>query len=276
MKPKEIQGIVKQKVNKLAALSEKISPGFDQEDVHEFRIAVKKLRSFIRLLEVDMDEPDLQMPQKFKRLYQILGALRDSQLELEAISNQNLIMPAYSDQLQNTLNARKQEWDERFSKKILGDLSTRYMNIKYEILAPAVLLEFISVRIAAVEKVSNLESPSFAQIHAVRKVLKDILFNLKLAKKNWKATYKQVEDLPEEQMSALADLIGEFNDQRQTLEHLDSFASKSMDETEEKTIKNLCKEKEAWLLAEQKNIMDKMKEFVRTVIVLPDYFPVIS
>ena len=63
-----IQGIIEKKVNELSRLGKKIGEDFDQDTIHNFRVATKTIRSFLRLLRLHTHEPRLKISEKFKRL----------------------------------------------------------------------------------------------------------------------------------------------------------------------------------------------------------------
>ncbi|HEY2727342.1 MAG TPA: CHAD domain-containing protein, partial [Parafilimonas sp.] len=58
MKEKEIIEIIQDRFKIIDKLYRKIIDEFDADDIHDFRVAVKKLRAFLRFLDVKKaDEP---------------------------------------------------------------------------------------------------------------------------------------------------------------------------------------------------------------------------
>lgn len=262
MKDEKIKAIIKEKVNQITEYSEKINRDFDKDTIHNFRVVVKSLRSFLRLLRLHTSESKLKLPGKFKRLYHITGAIRDAQLELEKIIKNKLPLPAYTEKLYLVIRTQKNEWKKNYSKNILRKLHARLSGIKYDALHPTVLEEFINTRLMGIDKLSKCKLPTDNQVHSVRKHVKDILYTAKIADKEWKAAHKQVKDLPLKQLDDIADKIGDYHDERINFEHLMGFASKMMTPAEKNTITSICNNDVPALTKKKKSITALIKNFV--------------
>ena len=128
MKQEKVRAIIKEKVEELSALCRKIDEDFDMDTIHAFRVAVKTLRSFLRLLRVQAEKPALKMPKSFKRLYHIAGAIRDARLEKEQMAENQQKLPGYMDKLEHVIEIQKREWGVHYSKKTLRKLENRLMS----------------------------------------------------------------------------------------------------------------------------------------------------
>ena len=55
------------------------------ESIHDLRTETKKLRAFLRLLNVEIDDDDqrLKIPEKMKTFYGYAGTIRNLQLQLK-------------------------------------------------------------------------------------------------------------------------------------------------------------------------------------------------
>ena len=53
------------------------------ESIHEFRTEIKKLRAFLRLLNVEIDDDRLKISKKMKTFYGYAGTIRNLQLQLK-------------------------------------------------------------------------------------------------------------------------------------------------------------------------------------------------
>ena len=261
MEPDKIRAIINGKIKQLKKLSGKINNGFEQDAIHEFRVAVKSLRSFLRLLRMTYDDPAPKMTKKFKRLYNIAGAIRDAQLELDNLTANKKTMPVYTHKLTNDIERQKTEWERLYSGKIFRKMKKRLAGYEYETLSPDALAAFHNMKVTSIKKLEGTSSSPNSRIHNIRKHVKDILFTTKLAQKEWKPAYKQASHMPVEQLEHIAALIGDYNDERIQLEHLNSFSSGKTELTEINAIKEICKKDVAKLRTGKKEIMHIVKDF---------------
>ena len=262
MTQEKISAVIKDKVHTIASLSEKIGDDFDQDTIHKFRVNVKTLRSFLRLLKLHAPQPRLKLTRKFKRLYHITGAIRDTQLEYEKIRNSSVVLPDYVNKLHHILKTQKKEWNKHYNKKVVRKLEERLLSLKYEKLHPAVLENFFNHKMAAIEAISKSASPTDDQVHRMRKEVKDIIYTSKLAKKNWKGAHAALKVLPVKQLDNFADKVGNYNDHRMTLEHIRSFTAPVTDAAEADIIKKITAKEKARLEKEKKNILSQVKDLI--------------
>ena len=263
MNQEQIKAVIKEWVTDIAILSEKIGSEFDRDTIHKFRVNVKKLRSFLRLLRMHTRDTKMKMPRKFKRLYQVAGAIRDAQLELEKMGDSLVTLPAYITHLQKVLERQKKEWNKHYSKKTIQKLETKLLSCKYEPLHPAVLQNFLTSRLETITRISNTEAPTDDQVHRIRKQVKDILYTAKMTQKQWKSAKKELHLLPIKKMNEVADAIGGYNDERTTLQHFHSFSSPAMKKTEAGTIEKICKKERTKLEKDKKNILTLVKSMLQ-------------
>ena len=80
MKENEIVEVVEERFKTIDKLSRKIIKEFDKEDIHDFCIEVKKLRAFLRLLDIKKDDEVPLIPALLKTFYGYVGIIRDVQL----------------------------------------------------------------------------------------------------------------------------------------------------------------------------------------------------
>ena len=251
----KIKGILRDKLKEIARSCVDIDKDFDKNSIHNFRVTVKSLRSFLRLLRMYIHKPSLKMPKKFKRLYHIAGAIRDIQLEIETISNKQSVMPEYLDKLGRMLDQQKNEWRKYYSKKTIRKLEDKLTKPTYETLQPEILEKFFNDRTAAIGNTVQNSTPTDSQVHNVRKKIKDILYTAKLADKELHGFNKQTEKLPLKQLDKIAGNIGDYHDDRQMLEHLSIFSARSTEQNEKVAIKKFRSKEMRKLKAKKKNIL---------------------
>ncbi len=259
MTPEKIKEIISEKIKELKKLGKKINDGFDHDTIHKFRVAVKSLRSFLRLLRMSSEDQKPKLSGKFKRLYHIAGAIRDAQLELDKLSQENTTLPVYTDKLHKDIKRQKAEWERRYDEKVFRKMKKRLVDDDYETLSPDALAAFYHAKVTGMQKMSNARPATSAHVHNIRKHAKDILYVTTLAKKEWKPAYKKTKDIPVNQLDELATSIGDYNDERIHVEHLMSFSSPTMEFDEKNMIADICKKEGAKLKTEKKHILDMVK-----------------
>src|SRR5712671_976701 len=68
----------------------KVKKDFTEKAIHDFRIDVKKLRAFLRMLRLRAKKPEqLKYSHPFKKMYSLTGKIRDRQLCLDRIKETN-------------------------------------------------------------------------------------------------------------------------------------------------------------------------------------------
>src|SRR5690348_18289101 len=80
MKQKEIKEVITNHFDVMNSLFHKISHEFNAEDIHHFRVEVKKLRAFLRLLTASEKLEGPLLPENLKSLYRYVGIIRNIQL----------------------------------------------------------------------------------------------------------------------------------------------------------------------------------------------------
>jgi CHAD domain-containing protein len=265
MKPKKIKTLVTTKVNGLAGHCEKIKDGFDKEDIHDFRVAIKSLRSFLMMLNMQAGEKELKLPGKLKLLYHISGAMRDATLEMELLELKKDELPFYIDKQQKMLARQKKEWAKHYSKKIFTKLERRVYGFDYQPLMVQTFTGFFVARVAAIDELCKIQSPANEQVHSIRKHLKDMLYNAKTVQKNWKDAAPYLIDMPVKKIEGLAAEIGNYNDRRITLQKMNSFSSNAMRASEKKAIKAMCGEWNSILKKEKKIILENTRALLNSM-----------
>ena len=201
------------------------------------------------------------MSKKFKHLYHIAGTIRETQLEIEYFEGRKPELPHYLNKLHQILALEKKEWEKFYAEKMLRRFRNKLAGFKYKKLHPDILQRFFNDRISAINTITNEKSLTDTQVHDARKKIKDILYTSKLAEKKWKAAHKQVESIPVKQLDSLANMIGDYNDERITLDHLNAFSSRSMGQDEKNTMEHFKIKETKSLSTKKKSIIATAKDF---------------
>jgi CHAD domain-containing protein len=189
-------------------------PGsFDLEDIHDLRVEYKKTRAFLRLLHLEKEAGDLQIPDKLKAVYQMGGKVRDMQLFLAELHdmaltpdlpvcttrwNQQLF--AYKDQAVRTIEAVH-------FKKLLDEITKELPNRLHD----DTIKKFIYRKIAAINIVL-LAADNEKDLHTIRKQLKDIIYTMRIYENDLGIPFPLTGLKSEKELSDMASGLGDFND----------------------------------------------------------------
>ena len=257
MDQEHIKQLLADKIKSIKHCCRNIDKGFNQEAIHDFRVEVKKLRSFLKVLRLCDNNYKLRLPKRFKRLYQIAGAVRDAQLEYDKLSDKENELPRYISKLKHLISIQEQEWKKHYTPKTIHKLKKRLLDIDYPTLDIETIVSFYKKKIDQITTLSHNEDPSFIKVHNLRKQIKDLLYVAKLTKKEVKNAGEYYISLPLKELDNLAKIIGDFNDKRNTLEHLKNFSSKHISPLEVAAIDSICNE-DTQLLETEKNVILEM------------------
>lgn len=165
-----------------------LNKNFGLEDLHNFRVEIKKLRAFIRLINAGIaSEKKIKLDKYVKRFYNAAGAVRNFQLHQQRVialcGNLALTKPlAYLNVLKSYEISQQKNANKlaeiisfkRFRKKVdskipenlnEGSIQTFLMQKRHE------LIELLL-----------LNDVTDETLHEIRKILKDILYNWKYIK----------------------------------------------------------------------------------------------
>jgi CHAD domain-containing protein len=193
------------------------------ETIKPFRIEIKKLRAFLRLLELEAREPDnLTLHGDLKDMHKSGGRFRDLQLHRERISEAMKKSPGtgYSKALLHTgvkqLRKEKKEFlshddfpkTEKKIKEYLPDEYTTH-TIRY----------FFRSKLDGIQKIITTARYSDKEMHSIRKQLKDVLYIIKLYSTDLRKAlgfrFWSKTDL--QQAKTIEDQLGFLNDRRNAL-----------------------------------------------------------
>src|SRR5688572_9622070 len=88
MESVQLQIVAKKLCRKQYSFLKKIPGSFAPEDIHEFRVAFKKLRALLRLIHpAAIHSHTLGVPPPLLSLYHVAGAVRDLQVNLPLLTD---------------------------------------------------------------------------------------------------------------------------------------------------------------------------------------------
>lgn len=190
---------------------------FELEEIHDFRLQIKKLRAFIRLVNTEVTkEKRIKISKEIKTFYHTAGSIRNVQLHKQRIIQWCMALsfnaPATYLELLNKEEARvkntaREEAEEisfsHFKKNLVA-------SVPHELTATCIQY-FTTLKRKELLALLSLSVYNDETLHNIRKVLKDILYDW-----NYITPYL-ASDLPayfaqKENTESLATNLGDFHD----------------------------------------------------------------
>ena len=213
MKRQALEDVVNRYIEQIKKHSDRVPGHFDQEDIHDLRVGYKKIRAFLRLLQLESDAGDLQMPLKLKAVYQSSGKVRDLQLFLHQIGNaaDAALLPVYCKCCNQQLFSCKEQ-----AVQAIEDLQFKKVihSIKKELpghLQADTLRKFMQQKKAAIHIVLMVANDE-KDLHTIRKHLKDIIYVIRIYEHDFEMPFPIQEYTNEKALSDMAARLGDFND----------------------------------------------------------------
>lgn len=224
MKKQKLAKVVRSYGKIIADNSRKIPGGFDMDLIHDLRVAYKKLRAFLRLMQEE--ERSLQIPDDLKLLYRSCGTVRDLQLVIERLNDQKEKIPHFIKGLHHELFTAKE-----LLVLHIEDVPVRKAVKEIEEGLPDELTEemvrqFIQRKVATIH-VLLLTLEHEEELHAIRKALKDLVYVKKTLVHELGFNYPFDEWRNDDKLEKLTTRLGDLNDQHIALSFFDA---KRMDE----------------------------------------------
>jgi CHAD domain-containing protein len=179
------QADVEERFNKINLVLQKIIIGFATDDIHDFRVEIKKLKALLRLFSsVAMDPSAYRFPKSMNKVYKAMGHLREWQIQHQKISKscseRNYIEPvSYLNKIGRKTDLCKLKAGELI--RYLPSLEKKKEQIKNhcpEKLPPAAIQSFILTKTQTVHHLLLAGANDDASMHNMRKLLKDVQYTL--------------------------------------------------------------------------------------------------
>ena len=205
---------------------------FDMEEIHSFRVEIKQLKSFLHLLKIDLKHPArLKFPKYLNKIYKFLGCIRVFQLQQQninkAMNEIGLVIPL---SYLNILSKSAVKYQKKVEVLVKDIKSINKGKADLERHSPhklyyKTLEKFIDSRMNAIRNLLLPEVPKEKSLHLIRKLLKDIQYNIPLMIKD---LMKRPDsgNLIENRIKSATRLLGEFHDIRIALRLLDEELTK--------------------------------------------------
>ena len=254
MKRAYLAEVIKKHGRRIKKYGELLPGSFETETIHELRIEYKKLRAFIRLLQMDVDASrHLAISPAFKAVYHAAGKVRDLQLFLPQVilqaEKENTSLRNYIQQLQQQLFKSKEALVEAVEKMEEGHVINKITHDLPSALEDAAIRKFIHLKVASVQ-VILLALEKDKEFHTIRKQLKDIIYNIRIFQSDWGISFPIAAWRSEKRLNDTATMLGDFNDRCIAFSFLSEDIIDTLPEEEKSILKTwrttILQEKEAF------------------------------
>jgi CHAD domain-containing protein len=231
-----LKEVLHKKFSALHKDASKATDAFDKESIHDLRVGYKKLRAFLRALKTDENQ---KLPDTFKKLYRSAGALRDSQLYFEAITNycgQNQKdMPTYTGILSEEMKQAEHAFKEAVKETPFDKIKEQLEENLPGTLPDERIIEYVENKKHRIRILVDVPRTD-AGIHAIRKDLKDILYTFNTFKDEH---FLVVTDSQEQVLKKATDTLGTYIDICTNLAMLEDGLLKEIPEDEKAVLLQL-------------------------------------
>lgn len=207
MKQELLADVIHKYIHHLHTLYERIPGRFDREDIHEWRVGYKKLRTFLRMTDTVKHTPSV-----FKHLYLAAGQIRDLQLLVNAFqSSENERLPVYLNRIGQELFKAKEAFVSIGDKVSFKKIRKKYESHMPSYLSDEQLQQFVAEKKAGV-RVALMTKEDSNSLHTIRKHLKDLLYAVKIYEQEWGLPFPVPKGISEKSLQELSSLAGDYND----------------------------------------------------------------
>ncbi|MVN21743.1 CHAD domain-containing protein [Mucilaginibacter arboris] len=190
----------------------------NQEDLHQFRVNVKKLKALLTLYAFAPDSKDLLTHFKpVKKIFRKAGDIRSAYINLKLAKEHQLNNQEFNDHQQQILDKGTGEFKKKGSK-YLKQLKKAHIALQNNIqpLQNRTIRHFYKDKITQIE--SFFANPAFNdELHNARKNIKLLTYNQKVAAK----ALKNKVAVKQSYLDQLQEIIGNWHDHNVAIEVLD-------------------------------------------------------
>lgn len=220
MKQKLITSVIKKRFSNIREYIRQMMADFDEDAIHDFRTEIKKLRAFLRLLNTGDNKNPFGISKTMKVYYWYAGNIRNLQLNIISINEAEGDKP-----LAYLLNVKKQV------ESLQGALRSLHSPSNFDDPKKVVRNWNVKSGKPSVKKFVLQKADEYKQLlalikqdeilHAIRKLLKDLLYNWKYIKEYTSLLPSAISS--KKQIEELTDILGEFCDRITGIHLLETY-----------------------------------------------------
>lgn len=236
MDRRNLEKVVHQFCKRLEDAQARITAGFGVEDIHQFRVDVKKLRAYLRLVATQGAPLGDIFPSSLKDFYRHLGQIRTIQLtreKLKKLEHDTSVLEVMITRLADEEETLRHTNPELSLKVQLPGYELIWTSWLPDYLSDKKINRFVNYKLASI-RLCLLDIYTEDNLHQVRKELKDLLYVEKIFRNAWGIPFPVNWPVDQESMARIADSLGQYNDYR-TL-HLLLASHEQFLPTEERTL----------------------------------------
>lgn len=217
MKGNKIINLFNDSLKKTSRHYHNLLEDFELEEIHDFRLQIKKLRALVRLVNTEViKEKSIKIDKKMKRFYHITGNIRNRQLHKQGIIQWCMALSCGVPETYLQLLNEEETGDKKRARIEAEEISfarfkkTLLKSIPEEV-ATACLQYFTIKKRNELLALLSLSSYDDKIMHDIRKILKDILYNWNYLTPYLASVLPQY-FLVKENLESLAVKLGDFHD----------------------------------------------------------------
>jgi len=184
MKKKEEIKYLDKEWKKMSAHLEAFLGSGDQEELHQFRVQVKKVNAMLSLFERTSRQHGLLKDFKpVKKIFKHAGHIRDAHTNLQLSARFGLKNQAFQDNQQYIIKQGTGDFQQK-AKKYLKDIKASYRDLKKQLkqIDDSAIEAYYKRQLEQIA--GSLETSKFSdEMHDNRKLIKILIYNHKLANK---------------------------------------------------------------------------------------------
>ena len=209
--------LIGKRINKLKGYYGNVLEDFEMEEIHKFRLQIKKLRAFLRLInKARRGTKKIKVNKYFLDFYRTIGHIRNLQLHqknvLEVCRNNNNELPkSYLECLHKQETETKQLVRNMASTISIHDLNQNIADALPLKIRRRSIAKFVADKKASLISLLLTLPYSDTDLHSVRKILKDYLYTWVIIKHSV-ATNFQLSRVKQKEIKMIGEELGNFQD----------------------------------------------------------------
>jgi CHAD domain-containing protein len=241
---KDLLTAAEERLRKTEACLETAADSFSLDDIHDFRVEIKKLKAFLRLIKTESGNPKkLKFPKFLDKIYKSVGSVRELQLQVKKLekairSEEILLLNTFADLHEQTDIVRERTKEMLDYKDSWKKAETRIKKFIPEELTAEAVESYLRFKVSELKEILSLKRISMTRLHGMRKILKDLQYNHSY----WKnARLAEGQDLPNlDEIHDTGSLIGDLHDIYASKIILESsIKNRSIDEDELRRLRQI-------------------------------------
>ena len=257
--------VIESRFGKINSSLDLVLDNYDAEDIHHFRVETKKLKAFLHMLALGLnDAHSFKLPAEIRRFYKAIGIVRSLQLQHDkfkkiAAETDDHLPSQYMSELDteekaNIAKAKKLIKSKEPFRKEKEHLISVLMKGGDEIKVNL----FLKSAVRSLKRHLISEHLTDETLHAVRKILKDILYTQPFIEVKINTTLPSIFS-DQANLKLVSTLLGDFQDIYTGSKLLQEYSTDGLPEPELIFLKNVEKEWKEEKKEIRKRIMDQLK-----------------